>query len=94
MNLYQVIKKPLITEKAVQAKEVGQYSFEVAKQATKTDVKRAVEELFRVKVDCVRTLNVKGEVRPRGKRMGKTPDWKKALVILRKGEKIELFEGV
>lgn len=94
MKLHDVIKKPLITEKAVRGKEFGQYVFAVAIQATKTDVKRAVETLFKVKVDAIQTLRVPGRAKRVGRHQAMTSDWKKAVVTLKQGQSIELFEGV
>ncbi len=93
MKLHDVIKKPLITEKAVRGKERGEYAFAVAIQANKTDVKRAVETLFKVKVDAVHTLRVPGRAKRVGKHQAMTSDWKKAIVKLKQGQSIELFEG-
>jgi large subunit ribosomal protein L23 len=87
--LYTIIRRPLITEKALGVKETeGTLVFEVAANATKTEVKQAVETLFKVKVSTVRTLNYVGKERRRGKFTGYRPDWKKAYVRLRAGEKM------
>jgi large subunit ribosomal protein L23 len=86
---YNVIRRPLITEKGLTAKEAeGTLVFEVAPNATKTEVKQAVELLFKVKVAGVRTSNLVGKERRRGKFSGYRPDWKKAYVRLRSGEKM------
>ena len=86
---YNVIRRPLITEKGLTAKEAeGTLVFEVASKATKTEVKQAVEALFKVKVSAVRTANVLGKERRRGKFSGYRPDWKKAYVRLKSGEKM------
>jgi large subunit ribosomal protein L23 len=88
-TLYTVIQKPLITEKGLSVKETeGTLVFAVAPQATKTEVKQAVETLFKVKVSAVRTSNVLGKERRRGKYAGFRPDWKKAYVRLKAGEKL------
>ena len=88
-TLYNVIRRPLITEKGMVVKEVeGTLVFEVAVAATKTEVKQAVETLFKVKVSGVRTSIVEGKERRRGKFAGYRPDWKKAYVRLRAGEKM------
>jgi len=88
-NLYTVIRRPLITEKALGVKETeGTLVFEVAANATKTEVKQAVEVLFKVKVSTVRTINYLGKERRRGKFTGFRSDWKKAYVRLREGEKM------
>ena len=88
-TIYTVIRRPLITEKGLSAKEVeGTLVFDVAPEATKTEVKQAVEALFKVKVAAVRTSNVLGKERRRGKFAGFRPDWKKAYVRLKAGEKM------
>jgi large subunit ribosomal protein L23 len=86
---YTVIRRPLITEKGLTAKETeGTLVFEVDPKASKTEVKQAVEMLFKVKVATVRTSNVLGKERRRGKFSGYRPDWKKAYVRLKSGEKM------
>ena len=86
---YNVIRRPLITEKGLGVKETeNTLVFEVAAKATKTEVKQAVETLFKVKVSAVRTANVLGKERRRGKFAGFRPDWKKAYVRLKSGEKM------
>ena len=88
-STYTVIRRPMITEKALAAKETeGTLVFEVAAKATKTEVKQAVEALFKVKVAAVRTSNVLGKERRRGRYAGFKPDWKKAYVRLKAGEKM------
>ena len=86
---YSVIRRPLITEKGLTVKEAeGTLVFEVDPKATKTEVKQAVELLFKVKVAGVRTSNLAGKERRRGKFSGFRPDWKKAYVRLKSGEKM------
>ena len=88
-TLYTTIRRPLITEKGMMAKETeGTLVFEVAVDATKVEVKQAVENLFKVKVSTVRTANFLGKERRRGKFTGFKPDWKKAYVRLQPGEKM------
>ena len=88
-TLYTTIRRPLITEKGLVAKEAeSTLVFEVATDATKTEVKQAVETLFKVKVANVRTANYAGKERRRGKFSGYRPDWKKAYVRLQPGEKM------
>ena len=88
-TVYQVIRRPLITEKSMGVKETeGTLVFEVAANATKTEVKQAVETLFQVKVSTIRTSNVLGKERRRGKFTGFRPDCKKAYVRLKSGEKM------
>jgi large subunit ribosomal protein L23 len=88
-TLHTVIRRPLITEKGLSAKETeGTLVFDVDPKASKTEVKQAVEALFKVKVAGVRTSNVLGKERRRGKFTGFRPDWKKAYVRLKAGEKL------
>ena len=91
--MYYVIKRPLVTEKNSILAERGVYVFEVAKEATKGDIKKAVEKYFRVKVASVNTSICRGRAKRTKVGIGKVPTWKKALVRLGKGEKISLFEG-
>jgi large subunit ribosomal protein L23 len=91
-TVYNVIRRPLITEKALTSREVeGSLVFEVAVNASKTEVKQAVETLFNVKVASIRTVKVVGKERKRGKFAGFLPDWKKAYVRLKAGEKVPDF---
>jgi large subunit ribosomal protein L23 len=95
MDFYQIIKRPLITEKATKQKEqVNQLTFEVDRHANKILVRNAIENIFKVKVLSVTVINVKGKKRMVGRNVGKKPDWKKAIVRLAPGENIEFFEGV
>jgi large subunit ribosomal protein L23 len=88
-SAYQIIHKPIITEKGLGVKESqGTLVFEVASKATKTEIKEAVQSIFKVKVDTVRTANFAGKERRRGKFTGFRPDWKKAYVRLKDGEKM------
>jgi large subunit ribosomal protein L23 len=90
----RIIRKPLITEKSTRQKEEGrQYVFEVHRDANKIEIQSAVERLFKVKVLQVRTSNVLGKTKRLGKRYGKRPDWKKAILTLREGDRIDFFEG-
>jgi len=91
-TIYSIIRRPLITEKALTTREVqGALVFEVAANASKTEVKQAVERLFKVKVASIRTVSVVGKERRRGKFSGYLPDWKKAYVRLKAGEKVPDF---
>ncbi len=91
----QVIQKPLLTEKGTRLKEeANQYLFRVDKRANKVEIKRAIEELFKVTVVDVRTLPVRGKAKRLGRFQGKMPDWKKAIATLKAGDSIELYEGV
>jgi len=93
---YDVVKRPLImTEKGERLKEEdNQVLFEVDLKATKREIKAAVEKLFNVGVEEVNTIVVRGKVSRLGRRAGKRPNWKKAIVTLREGDTIEFFEGV
>ncbi|HAP66304.1 MAG TPA: 50S ribosomal protein L23 [Nitrospinae bacterium] len=94
-DIYAVIKKPIITERSAYLKERGnKIIFQVEVNANKRDIKKAVEKVFNVHVMDVNTLNVKGKVKRFGKSFGKRPDWKKAIVTLKEGDKIELLEGI
>ena len=93
-DIYQVIKRPLITEKSnICRVEQNQVTFEVSRQANKLEIKRAVEAIFKVKVLKVRTLQVAGKVKRIGRNIGKRSNWKKAIVTLSKEDKIDFFEG-
>lgn len=94
-DVFSVLKRPLLTEKGTDQKEsMNKYLFEVDRGANKIQVKNAVEKIFSVKVDDVHTVNVKGKVKRVGRNIGKSSDWKKAIVTLKAGEKIEIIEGV
>ncbi len=95
MNQYDIIKKPLITEKSsIQKEENNQVSFEVDRRANRVEIHQAVEKIFNVKVEKTRTMQVKGKMKRRGRILGKRKDWKKAVVTLMPGERIDFFEGV
>ena len=93
-NLFDVIRRPLLTEKSTLLKESQQtLVFEVHRDATKPEIKKAVETLFDTKVANVRVARVHGKVKRQGRYSGRRPDWKKAFVVLKKGEKmVEFFE--
>ena len=94
MHLYEVLRRPLVTEKGAGLQVLNKYAFEVAGGANKNQIKQAVEKAFSVKVTAVNVMRVSGKTRRMGRRQVLTPSWKKALVTLRPGDKIELFEGV
>jgi large subunit ribosomal protein L23 len=95
MTVYEVIRRPLVTEKGVDKKDNERtLVFEVAAGANKTQVKQAVEKLFKVKVDEVRTATFDGKMRRRGRFMGYRPDWKKAYVRLKEGQKTPDFAEI
>lgn len=90
-----IILRPLVTEKGSKLRELGnKYLFSVASDANRIEIKRAVEEIFRVKVKNVRTIVMHGKVKRMGIFAGKRPDWKKAVVTLAEGQSIDLFEQV
>jgi len=90
----RVIRRPMVTEKSTRQKEESrQYVFEVHRDANKIEIQSAVERLFKVRVLQVRTSNVLGKVKRLGRRYGKRPDWKKAIVTLKEGDRIDFFEG-
>jgi large subunit ribosomal protein L23 len=89
-----VLKKPLITEKSTSLLQYNKYTFAVDPRANKTEIKQAVESIFKVKVEKVNTMNVKGRKKKVRNIPGRTSDSKKAIVTLKKGDKIEIFEGV
>jgi large subunit ribosomal protein L23 len=92
---HDIIRLPIITEKSTFAKEKLQtLTFLVARDANKVQIKKAVEEIFKVKVSSVRTANFHGKIRRQGRFAGKRPDWKKAYVTLRKGEKMLEYSEV
>ena len=93
-TLHRTIVRPLITEKSSAAyQDRGEYTFEVHPDATKPQIRSAIEQLFGVKVTGVWTLNVRGKEKRMGKSVGHRPNWKKAIVTLRDGDTIEIFEG-
>ncbi len=94
MNQYDVVVRPIVTEKTSLLKEGGnQYVFEVARTANKIEIAKAVEQLFKVQVLSVRVMNMEGKTRRLGKHSGKKPDWRKAIVKLNPKDKIPFFEG-
>ncbi|MGI6663233.1 MAG: 50S ribosomal protein L23 [Bacillota bacterium] len=96
MNLTarDIIIEPLVTEKTNEAMGMGTYTFRVHPKATKADIHNAIEKIFKVQVVKVNTMNVVGKPRRLGLKTGRTPSWKKAIVKLAPGQKIEFFEGV
>ncbi|TET15220.1 MAG: 50S ribosomal protein L23 [Dehalococcoidia bacterium] len=94
MHSYEVLRRPLITEKNTMLVEQNKYAFEVARNANKPQIKDAVEKAFKVKVASVNVMCVPGKMRRAGRQRGMTSPWKKAVVTLEPGHKIELFEGI
>ena len=94
-NIYNIIQRPVITEKATSQKEKdNKISFVVHPKANKIQIREAVERLLEVKVDRVNVMNIEGKKKRMGRFEGKRSDWKKAVITLREGEKLELIEGV
>jgi large subunit ribosomal protein L23 len=94
MHLYEVLRRPLITEKSTDLQAQSKYVFEIAEGANKTQVKQAVEKAFKVKVTGVNVVTIPGKTRRVGRQHVQTPVRKKAIVTLKVGDKIEFFEGV
>jgi large subunit ribosomal protein L23 len=94
MHPFEILRRPVVTEKVMRQTTRGQYTFEVALNATKIEIKAAVELAFGVKVVSVNTSRTMGKLRRLGKHSGMTPTWKKAIVTVQEGQKIEFFEGV
>lgn len=93
-NLYDVIKKPILTEKTtIQKEEANKITFEVDRKANKIEIKQSVEKIFKVKVFDVNTMTVRGKLKRVGRFSGKRPDWKKAVVTLKPGEQVPFLEG-
>ncbi len=94
MDIYEVIRRPVVTEKSTALQEQSKYVFEVADAANKIQIKEAVETAFKVNVLDVNVMRVRGKWRRIGRGRGMTRSWKKAIVTLTSGQRIELFEGV
>jgi large subunit ribosomal protein L23 len=92
-KLYKIVLKPIITEKSNAEMANNKYTFEVLKNANKTEIKSAIEKIYKVNVDKINTVNCKGKKVRWGKVSGKKSDWKKAIVVLKKGQKIEDLVG-
>ena len=90
----EIIIKPAVTEKSVDLMQENKYCFKVAKDANKIEIKNAIEEIFKVTVVNVNTVNVHGKMKRMGRTQGMTASWKKAVVTLREGDSIEVFEGL
>jgi large subunit ribosomal protein L23 len=94
MDARDIILKPLISEKAVAKMGEGKYTFKVRLDANKTEIKKAIEEIFGVTVLKVNTMRMQGKVKRAGKFIGRRSDWKKAVVQLKEGDSIKIFEGL
>ena len=93
MKVQEVIRRPLVTEKSAARQALNQYFFAVHRKATKIDIRLAIEHLFKVTVMAVQTQQVWGKRRRVGRHTGWRSDWKKAIVTIKAGERIPLFEG-
>lgn len=95
MREYDIIIRPVNTEKTTLQKEThNQITFEVARDANRVDIKNAIEKIFNTRVQAVKTMQVEGKLKQRGRIVGKRRNWKKAIVKLMPGQRIEFFEGV
>ena len=94
MQVFDILRRPVITEKSTILQEEGRYTFEVAPNATKHQIKKAVEEAFNVDVLQVNTMHVRGKRKRFGPRIAQGRSWKKAIVLLSPGDTITIFEGV
>jgi large subunit ribosomal protein L23 len=92
---YQILRRPLVTEKSTTAKEAyNKLYFEVDRRANKIEIKQAVEKIFKVNVLEVATANIRGKKKRVGRHFTRRPDWKKAMVTIKPGQRVEFFEGV
>lgn len=93
MEARDILIRPIVTEKSTALMEQGKYTFRVPLAATKIQIRQAVEQIFEVKVQAVNTMRYEGKLKRMGRTQGRRSDWKKAVVTLKPGEAIELFEG-
>ena len=93
MEARDILIRPIVTEKSTAQMEQGKYTFRVPLAATKIQIRQAVEQIFKVKVQAVNTMRYEGKLKRMGRTQGRRSDWKKAVVTLKPGEAIELFEG-
>lgn len=93
MEARDILIRPIVTEKSAALMEQGKYTFRVPLAATKIQIRQAVEQIFKVKVQAVNTMRYEGKLKRMGRTQGRRSDWKKAVVTLKPGEAIELFEG-
>jgi large subunit ribosomal protein L23 len=95
MNAQQIVQKPLVTERSMLLRDdEGKYAFRVHPRATKPEIRKAIEELFEVKVVSVTTMNLQGKNKRMGRNVGRRPAWKKAIVKVAEGQKIEIYDAV
>lgn len=93
-NPRDIILRPIVSEKSMEQMAIGKYTFVVAMDSNKTEIKNAVEDIFKVKVRDVNTMRIQGKFRRYGRYSGYRPDWKKAVVTLEEGQRIAFFEGL
>lgn len=93
MEARDILIRPIVTEKSTALMEQSKYTFRVPLAATKIQIRQAVEQIFKVKVQAVNTMRYEGKLKRMGRTQGRRSDWKKAVVTLKPGEAIELFEG-
>ena len=93
MDARDILIKPIVTEKSTALMEEGKYTFQVPLNVTKIEIRQAVEQVFNVKVQAMNTMRYEGKMKRLGRTQGRRSDWKKAIVTLKPGETIELFEG-
>lgn len=93
MEARDILIRPIVTEKSTALMEQGKYTFRVPLAATKIQIRQAMEQIFKVKVQAVNTMRYEGKLKRMGRTQGRRSDWKKAVVTLKPGEAIELFEG-
>ena len=94
MDPRDIIKKPIVTEKTTRLMELNKYCFMVDRRANKIQIKEAIETIFKVRVKEINTMRILGKIERMGKYEGRRPSWKKAVVTLEPGSRIEFFEGV
>jgi large subunit ribosomal protein L23 len=94
INVYEVLRRPLVTEKGTVLQDQNKYIFEVAKGANKPQIKQAVEKAFNVTVKSINIMTVVGKKKRYGRAITQRPDWKKAVVTLKEGDSIQVFEGI
>ena len=95
LNPHDIIIKPIVTEKSMSDMEEGKYTFKVDRRINKSEIKKAIENVFGVKVEKVNTMNMQGKLKRHGAHEGRRPNWKKAIVTLKEDSKrIEFFEGM
>ena len=94
MNARDIIRRPVVTEKSMAGSRDGRYTFEVDLRANKVEIRNAVEEIWSVRVARVNTMIMPGKSRRVGRSQGRRPDWKKAVVTLQEGQRIEFFDGL